>query len=366
MKIGLYNPYLSSILGGGERHFLTIADCLSKNHQIDIITDKLDPKLKKKLYNTFNLNLEKINFINPNFDTQKSFINRMKFTSQYDIFYYMTDGSFFISKAKKNIVHFQVPFKNKPKLTQKLKLKTWDSITTNSKFTKDWLESTWGLKIDYIHKGSIDTINLVPGKKQNNILSVGRFISDQNHKHCKRQDFLVETFKKMHDQGLKNWKLTLHGNVEQGTDNHQFAQKVKKLSLNYPITIKHNSSFKELAKDYSKATIYWHAAGFGVDQTKNPQAVEHLGLTTAEAQSAGAIPVVINKGGQPEVVTHNQNGLLWNDQDQLINQTLQLIKDKKLAQKLSKNAIKNSKSFSKEKFCKLTTKIFQRPKRSVL
>ena len=357
MKIGLYNPYLSSVLGGGERHFLSIAQCLSKDHQVDIIIDKLDPALKSKLKNTFNLRLDNINFIESSF-SNLSILARINFTKAYDIFYYMTDGSFFISRAKKNIVHFQIPFKNQPTFIQRLKLSTWSTITANSQFTKDWIEKIWKFKVKYVHRGSIDTKNIKPAKKQNTILSVGRFISDKNDKHCKRQDFLVSTFKKMCDQGLNDWKLVLHGNFEKGTDNQLSLKKVKKISKGYPVSIHHNSSFKELVKAYASAKIYWHAAGYGVDQTKNPQAVEHLGLTTAEAQSAGVVPVVINKGGQPEVVSHNLDGFLWETQTQLITQTLQLIKDQKLWQKISITAIKNSKSFSEEKFNTLTNKIF--------
>ncbi|MFC1627023.1 glycosyltransferase family 4 protein [Patescibacteria group bacterium] len=358
MRIGLYNPYLSSVVGGGERHFLTIAECLSLKHQVDVILNQLDLKLKTKLEKTFNLDLKKVNFIQGPFNSSHSAKDRLNFTKNYHIFYYMTDGSFFVSKAQKNIVHFQIPFKNSPKLFQRLKLKSWNIKTANSNFTKNWLQQKWKINIDYVHRGSVDTQNLKPAQKTNTIISVGRFISGQAGKHCKRQDFLVKTFKKMVDQGLKNWRLVLIGPIEKGKDNLAFAKKVAQLAKAYPITIKHNSNFQQLAEDYSKAKIYWHAAGYGQDETINPQAVEHLGLTTAEAQSAGAVPVVINKGGQPEVVAHALNGLLWNTQPELINRTLELINNQALWQKLSTKAIKNSVNFSKQKFCQLTNKIF--------
>ena len=117
-------------------------------------------------------------------------------------------------------------------------------------------------------------------------------------------------------------------------------------------------SFKQLKQYYAQAKIYWHAAGYGINQIVNPQAVEHLGLTTAEAQSAGVVPVVINKGGQPEVVTHNLNGLLWNTQSELINSTFNLISNKTKWKKLSLAAIENSNKFSKASFYKLTNQIF--------
>ena len=159
-------------------------------------------------------------------------------------------------------------------------------------------------------------------------------------------------------QGLKGWKLVLIGPIDKGQDNLAYANKVQKLIKDYPIEIKHQLTFDQLKGYYAKAKIYWHAAGFGIDQLNNPQAVEHLGLTTIEAQSAGAVPVVINKGGQPEVVTDKLNGLLWNTQTELITQTLGLINNPPLMSKLSKRAIKSSKAFSKKKFCILTNQIF--------
>jgi len=358
MKIGFYNPFLTDTMGGGERHFLTTAECLSKDHQLDIIVNNPELDLVKKFHQAFNLDLTKVNFIKGPFKDSDTFADRIKFTRAYDIFYYMTDGSFFISGAKKNIVHFQLPFNQKPKVIQKLKLKNWTVKTSNSSFTKKHLEKHWGISIDYIHRSAIDTKNLNPGTKKNIILSVGRFISPQNNKHCKRQDFLVKTFATMCDQGLKNWQLVLIGPIDQGKDNLNFANKVAKLIKGYPIRIIHDLSFDQLKNYYAKTKIYWHAAGYGINQTLNPQAVEHLGLTTIEAQSAGAVPVVINKGGQPEVVTHRHNGLLWDTKADLINQTLELINNPKLMARLSKKAIKNSKAFSKKKFCTLTKQIF--------
>ncbi len=35
------------------------------------------------------------------------------------------------------------------------------------------------------------------------------------------------------------------------------------------------------------------------------------GMTTPEAMSAGCVPVVIRKGGQPEIVRHGLDGFLW-------------------------------------------------------
>ena len=47
-------------------------------------------------------------------------------------------------------------------------------------------------------------------------------------------------------------------------------------------------------------------------------------MTTVEAMSAGCIPVVINKGGQPEIV-NSEYGYLWDEPKYLVKCTEQLI-----------------------------------------
>jgi len=362
MKIGLYSPFLADNIGGGERYLLTVAECLLPQHQVDLIipaNQGYQPKkLKHHFINAFNLNLDKLNIIPGPFGSDFSRQDRQTLTRQYDSFYYMTDGSFFISKAKHNAVHFMIPFNHPPRFFQRLKLKSWHIKTANSHFTKQSLEKNWRLKIDYVHWGAVSPQDFKPLPKKNLILHVGRFFSPKGNKHCKRQDFLVKTFIKMSQQGLKDWRLIFNGPVDKGKDNFQYLTKVKRLAKGYPITFNTQASFKTLQKNYGQAKIYWHATGYGINPIANPQAVEHLGLSTVEAMAAGAVPVVINKGGQPEIVTHAINGLLWQTQSELINHTLEVIQNYGLWSKLSTRAQTRAKGFSKQKFCQMTKKIF--------
>jgi len=358
MKIGLYSPFLADNIGGGERYLLTVAECLLTQHQVDLIVPQLTPGLQEKFRRSFNLKLAGLNFVVGPFTPQSSGLDRAKFTRRYDIFYYMTDGSFFVPRAKRNIVHFMIPFNRPPNLIQRFKLWHWPVKVTNSYFTKNALERIWRIKIDYVHWGAVDQHDFKPLAKQNIILNVGRFFSPKGNKHCKRQDFLVKTFKTLCDQGLTDWRLILNGPVDHGQDNLSYANQVAHLARSYPVTIRHQGSFKKLQQDYGRSRIYWHAAGYEVDETINPQAVEHLGLSTVEAMSAGAVPVVINKGGQPEIVATGINGLLWDNQQDLIKQTLAVIHDPKLFAKLQQQARLRAKDFSPAKFCQQTYKIF--------
>lgn len=367
MKIGLYSPFMAETLGGGERYFLTVAECLlAQKCEVDLIFQdnffKNEGQRKKWLERykqAFNVELTNVGLINGPFGKIGSVFERLRFTRKYDAFYYLTDGSFFIPAAKRNLVHFMIPFK-KPcgGFFNKLKLSFWQIITSNSLFTKKILEKNWGVKVDYIHGGIVDVKSFKPLPKKKIILNVGRFFSGVGGRHCKRQDFLVETFKKMCDWGLEGWQLILVGAVDTGLDNTEYAKKVGALARNYPILLKHEVSHSELKKLYGTATIYWHATGYGLDEEREPEAMEHLGITTIEAMAAGAVPVVIHKGGQREIVTEGKDGLFWETQEELINKTEQVIGDPKLRLTLAENALKRAQDYSKEKFCQMTQIIF--------
>jgi len=66
--------------------------------------------------------------------------------------------------------------------------------------------------------------------------------------------------------------------------------------------------------------------------------------------SAGAVPVVINTGGQRDSVTHDADGFLWNKLDDLAGFTLRLAGDAELWQRLSSQAVLSSERFSPEAF----------------
>lgn len=369
MKVGLYSPFMAENIGGGERYFLQAAECLLKaGNNVDLIfqnnflkSEKHKNILKQKYIKAFGLNIDKLSFINGPFGNIGSAIERFKFTKGYGVFYYMTDGSFFIPGARRNLVHFMIPFK-KPTggFFNRLKLNFWPIKTSNSFFTKKQIEKNWKTKIDHVHwTAAVDKKELKPLVKKKIILNVGRFFSAAGSKHCKRQDILVEVFKKMCDQGLKNWQLILAGSIDKGKDNEAYAGGIKKLAKGYPVNIKHEISFSKLQKYYGQAKIYWHATGFGLDENEKPEAMEHLGISTIEAMAAGCVPIVIKKGGQKEIVTEQTNGLLWETKEELIEKTLQVMKNKKLWEELSIDAQKRANDFSKEKFCEKLKKIFR-------
>jgi len=60
-----------------------------------------------------------------------------------------------------------------------------------------------------------------------------------------------------------------------------------------------------------------HASGYGESVSRNPIRFEHFGITTVEGMAAGAVPVVIGKAGQTEIIRHDVDGYLWHSLGEL-------------------------------------------------
>ena len=90
--------------------------------------------------------------------------------------------------------------------------------------------------------------------------------------------------------------------------------------------------------------------GYAQDDDAHPEWMEHFGIATVEAMAAGCVPVVINKGGQCEIVEHGVNGFLWNTLDELASYTLQLIEDETLRARMSMAARARSRTFDRDHF----------------
>lgn len=347
MKIGIYSPYLDTV-GGGEKYMLTIAESLSKENKVDVFLDThlqtLNTKsITEKITQLLDLNLEKINFITAPFGKGTNIWDRLKFLKLYDLFFYLTDGSIFYSSAKKSIIHIQSPIRvSNNSLWKKIKSSSWSLIIYNSKFTKEHCEKFWKIKGEVIYP-PVNTKIFKPGKKKYQILTVGRFFG---YLKDKKHGLMIDSFKKLHDNGkIKDWSFHLVGGA--GDGDKEYLKELEEKSKGYPILIHPNLPFEDLRNLYSESSIYWHAAGYG---ETDPANMEHFGITTVEAMSAGCVPVVINLGGQTEIIDDRISGILWNTPEDMENQTMALIENKALISGLSKKAQEKSKDFSKEKF----------------
>lgn len=314
-KALIVSPYLDH-LGGGERYMLSVASVIeSLGHQIFFAWDNIEEV--NHLAGMLGIKLQ-----NPGLDPA---IKKLYFgsnplamfmaTRQYDTVVYLSDGSLPLLGGKHNIVHMQVPFHGVGGRSWKnmFKKRVIDHVIVNSRFTKDIIDKEYGIDSTILYP-PVKPITCTAAKEKI-ILSVGRFEPSLN---AKKQNILIDAWRALSPQ-LPGWKLVLAG----ASASDDWLKQLTTSALGLPVEFAVNTSYDNLCDLYSRATIYWHAAGYGIDQNKNPELTEHFGISTVEAVSAGCIPLIVPYGGQVEIV--KSPGLHWTTKQELVDNTLAVI-----------------------------------------
>ena len=353
MKIAIYDPYLDAF-GGGEKYMMTAAQYLSESHDVSILWD--DSGDIEKNEERFGLDLSKTTLAHNLFSSKTSLFKRLQQSKTYDALFYLSDGSIPVVSTKKLVIHLQFPIEwVHVDVKTKLKLKRVHTVVVNSQFTKKFIDKKLGIASTVLYPPVM--IKKSDVTKENMILHVGRFMkTGVEGVDYKKQYFLIDTFKKMVDSGLKDWKFVIGASVK--TADLAYFQKMQSIAAGYPISFIINATNDELWKSYNSAKIYWHASGYGEDLDKHPERAEHFGISTVEAMGAGAVPIVIHAGGQKEIVQDTKNGFFWDTQDECIEKTKLIIHDEKLREKIQKQGEIDAKQFGYEKFCESLKAIF--------
>jgi glycosyltransferase involved in cell wall biosynthesis len=348
-KAFFYDQYLKTI-GGGERYVFTLADYLLKTGW-DVVIFNGDEESVVKLKERFDLGLSKAQLI----PMPLSFVKRWEMTKDADLFFWLSDGSVPFMFSKNNILHFQVPFHqvNGKSISNMIKFKLINYIVCNSEFTKKYIDKEYAVDSEVIYP-PVDTASFTTGKKENIILTVGRF---SKLLQAKRQDILIDAFKEMVDNGLKDWKFQLAGSTDVGGS--EYLNELKKSAEKYPIEFFENISFDNLKNLYSKAKIFWYAGGYGIDEEKEPEKTEHFGMTIVEAMASGCIPFVVPKGGIKDTVENQKSGFYYDNQEQLQLLTNDLIINPQKAEKMGKEVIQSGRKFDRKIFYQNFLKILK-------
>lgn len=389
-KVLVINPYVPT-LGGGEKHMAYMCQFIERYYNYDVSIDILvhnynDIKVDDINYitiddinNQFGLELKcsdfrKIKLLNARnfFERRKNRLDISKISSEYDLMVNFKFLSNEVGKAKTNIYGCMFPTTRLTKHTKWYKYPyaairdkqfydSYDSFVANSKYTLSWVEKYWkkDSKNCVIYPPVFSKAEITGRydelKKKNIIISVGRFFVGG---HCKKQVDMVKFFinnKKL----FKDYEYHLVGAVSNDSNDLRYLNKIKRLaSKTDNVFVHENYPFDKLMELYESAKIFWHATGYGCDDERQPANMEHFGITTVEAMSYGAVPVVIRKGGQTETVEEGVNGFLWENEQECVKKTVRLIEDDNLRKKFAEVSADKANDYSIETFYERNEELF--------
>jgi glycosyltransferase involved in cell wall biosynthesis len=372
MRVVLYNASWSS-WGGGEKYICCLAEAISKipGWEVTILVDK--PFVtRKEVQKYFDLELSRviIETIRPG--------SAKKILGAGDLAIIMSNFRSLGTPAIHNMHVLQIPY---PPITASgffrkmirgefregikdlMRLRLLDSarrsdlVLVYSEFVRQVLKEHHAIEAEVLYP-PIDDFSLLVEKKPI-ILSVGRFFTGMYND--KRFDVMIEAFKRLtlHPEA-QSWEYRMVGSCGDDDGSRRYLASLQRSAAGYPVFFHVNATYDELRRLYSEASIFWHAAGYGADEATSPERMEHFGMTTVEAMSARCIPIVINKGGQKEIVTHGRSGFVWNTTEDLVDLTMKTIKGKDIRKNLQAGARSRSEDFRRELFSNRVAELVRR------
>jgi glycosyltransferase involved in cell wall biosynthesis len=383
VRIGFYSPFFGSTYGGGEIYLALAAAAVRDafpRHEVEILSPA--PADVPRYEAMLGLDLSGISFLSTNPAggaghgrrlTRMPLLRRARdlavsaqaapYTARYDLLFHQVYVLPAFSRARRSVILCQFPYppasgrgpraRALAALRRRLfrgEFADFDRVVVQSEYVAGWVARRWRREATVVYP-PVEVPEAPPdlGRKERVIVSVGRFFAGG---HSKRHDVLVEAFRALVDGGLVGWELHLAGALHDDADDRAYFERVAGLARGYPVHI-HTDAPRALVEDlYRRAAIYWHASGFGVDPERHPAEVEHFGITIAEAMGRGAVPVVLDAGGMPEVVEDGVSGYLWSDLEQLRSRTRDLAADAGLRRRLAEAGWERSRRFSRPEFAR--------------
>jgi glycosyltransferase involved in cell wall biosynthesis len=381
MKIGIYNEPSDSGIGGGEYSVAVLAEALGKQHEVEILHHRrlLTADQLAELFDV-DLTSVRLRYIKYEPDRRnnghsswgayreaKSWHSNL--SKPYDLFINFAHKVPPFCRSRYGILMVLFPIFDRSNAWP-WKIEQWDNssvfwkclrllyhewewrsrlrsyrvVLANSHFTKDWAQFRWGVDCRVLYPPVNDEFGVTD--KDDMILSVGRFVASGQ----KRQLSMVNSFSRIVDGGLRGWKFFAVGGVGDSPKDRAYFNYVQRRGRGHEVHIEANIGRAKLRSLYEQAKIFWHAAGYGIDEKLCPEMQEHFGISTVEAMAAGCVPVVINRGGQREIIEHGISGFLWNTLDELKEYTVQLMRDDSLRARMSRQARARSQLFGRKKF----------------
>lgn len=380
MRIGLYQDVRGSGIGGGDYCLAVMAQAfLADGHEVDLVHYQ-GLHYVDRLCNFFNMDISgatdrsltivgRWDAIDSSvFQRRSAMRGWMKDASApYDAFICTTHSPPPYNHAPIGILYVLFPYFNRIdnwpwKSTafgfSKLKayglralsenwwverFRSYDSIISISNFTRKWVENYWGIESKVLFP-PVDLSEFEPSQKENRIALLGRFTP------VKKQLELARVFMKLETIRSK-WILHAMGGLsEENQEDVNYLNSICKETRECA-EIYVNASRNEVRSGLARSRIFWHAMGMDINEEESPALLEHFGIATVEAMASGCIPIVMNKGGQREIVKHGETGFLCDSTEQFAEYSSLLFGSRTKVIEMALAAKKASIKFSLELFC---------------
>jgi glycosyltransferase involved in cell wall biosynthesis len=358
-KLAIYDHALH-VIGGAQKYGLTLASVLQDTFDITIIANK--EISSKDFLNWYNLDLSgcRIKIISLPFfeekhtfhldpalvtkDGENPFQAISRESGNYDVFINNSMNEMVYPLAGVSILICYFP-ERRPETY--FYVDSYDYIIHISRYTAEWIEKKWRLT-PHQHIYPFVDIEAAPAEapKKKIILSVARFEGEGT----KRQKEMAEAFLRLNEvypEIAADWKFILAGGSSPANPYLSRLADMMRANPRGNIELKVNISAAELKSLYRESTLFWHLCGLNHD---DPSAIEHFGMTTIEAMHHSLVPIVYDGGGQREIVADGLDGFRVRSRAELLERTIELIRDKELTRKLAAAAQKKALEFSREKF----------------
>jgi len=365
MSIGFYDQALQ-VIGGGQRYGATMAAALQDRFDVTLIASK--PVSLVDLENWYRLLLPRcrLKIIPlPHFEKFGDWIDSNAVTPEvpnpfnaiaaesraYDVFVNVN-----MLTMVRPLAPFSVFLCHFPDTARRCYFAAdeYSALVVNSHFTAHWVKALWELEADLLLYPPVDVRAPRAEEKENVILSVARFEVGGS----KKQHELIRAFEQLwtgQPDLLHGWRLVLVGG---SLAQNRYLEDVRRAAraCPAPVEIHVNVPIAELEHHYGRAKIFWHACG--LNET-NPHLIEHFGMTTVEAMQNRCVPIVINGGGQREIVEHGRSGFRFDSLEELGRYTCEVISNPDLVQELAEDALRKSEEFSQERFQHFVQEFFR-------
>ena len=382
MKIGIYNEPCGGAIGGSEVSVAVLAEALADEHEVEIL-HRYPDLTHDVLADYAGVNLSRVQLRRlPRVAAASARSGNLwsrhradiaegaRLTAGYDVFIAFAHRlpPFCAARAGVLMVLFPLAdavtpthmpkgvsfayhplFKGLHRAWMRKKLRSrlqgYPLVLANSEFTRRWTQRRWHTDAAVLYP-PVD-VGVQPGLKENCILSVGRFSGTGTGK---KQLEMLQAFARLRAAGFTEWNYHSVGSSGSSSADVDFLERARHAAAASGATVAPDLERTALLQLYRQAKIFWHATGMDLDETIHPEKMEHFGMVTVEAMAAGCVPVVINRGGQSEIVQHGINGFLWNTLDEWHRYSSLLMTDDKLRERMSRAAHERAQFFSRRAY----------------